>query len=123
MYLTVKQQLKHLSKNDYRVLNSNMAQQSMKVVDGQKYGKKTTSRQRQLARKRKLRVNDYISKACRIVIDYCLVNGALNILRKSNVVSLTGLYARGELATPLRIRMPVFAGGNLKSYFLRTTCF
>ena len=99
-----------------------MAQQSMKIVDGQKYGKKPTSRQRQLTRKRKLRVNDYISKACRIVIDYCLVNRALNILRKNNVVSLTGLYARGELATPLRIRMPVFAGGNLKSNFLRTTC-
>ena len=33
------------------------------------------------------------------------VNGALNILRKSNVVSLTGLYSRGGLATPLRIRV------------------
>lgn len=32
------------------------------------------------------------------------INGALNILRKSNVVSLTGLYARGELNTPARIR-------------------
>ena len=32
------------------------------------------------------------------------VNGALNILRKSNVVSLRGLYTRGELAAPLRIR-------------------
>lgn len=28
MYLTIKQQLKHLSKDDYRILNSNMAQQS-----------------------------------------------------------------------------------------------
>ena len=33
------------------------------------------------------------------------VNGALNILRKSNVVSLTGLYSRGELDTPARIRV------------------
>ena len=33
------------------------------------------------------------------------VNGALNILRKSNVVSLTGLYSRDGLATPLRIRL------------------
>ena len=33
------------------------------------------------------------------------VNGALNILRKSNVVSLTGLYSRGELNTPVRIRI------------------
>lgn len=33
------------------------------------------------------------------------VNGALNILRKSNIVSLEGLYARGELNTPVRIRV------------------
>lgn len=33
------------------------------------------------------------------------VNGALNILRKSNVVSLTTLYSRGELGTPIRIRI------------------
>ena len=197
------------------------------IKDKQKYGKKPTFRQKHLARKRKLRVNDYISKACKRVINYCLlhnigvlvcgynvtfqrgthmgkinsqnfvnipygeirqklaylcelygieyheqeesytskasfwdkdnlpvynadnpqkyefsgkrihrglyrtstgfefnadVNGALNILRKSNVVSLLGLYSRGGLATPLRIRMPVHAGGNLKSNFLRTSC-
>ena len=34
------------------------------------------------------------------------VNGALNILRKSRVVSLMGLYSRGDLCTPLRIRVP-----------------
>ncbi|MDR0269323.1 transposase [Paenibacillus sp.] len=33
------------------------------------------------------------------------VNGALNILRKSNVVSLAALYGRGEVATPIRIRI------------------
>ena len=33
------------------------------------------------------------------------VNGALNILRKSNVVSLNALYSRGELSTPMRIRV------------------
>ena len=33
------------------------------------------------------------------------VNGALNILRKSNVVSLDTLYSRGELSTPIRIRI------------------
>ncbi|EJW13797.1 transposase [Paenibacillus alvei] len=33
------------------------------------------------------------------------VNGALNILRKSNVVSLSGLYDRGEVDTPIRIRI------------------
>ena len=33
------------------------------------------------------------------------VNGAANILRKSNVVSLLGLYGRGVLSTPMRIRV------------------
>lgn len=33
------------------------------------------------------------------------VNGALNILRKSNVVDLTILYGRGEVDTPVRIRI------------------
>ena len=33
------------------------------------------------------------------------VNGALNIMRKSNVVSLNTLYARGEVDTPIRIRI------------------
>ena len=33
------------------------------------------------------------------------VNGAANILRKSSVVSLDGLYGRGELDTPIRIRI------------------
>lgn len=34
------------------------------------------------------------------------VNGALNILRKSNVVSLETLYSRGDVDTPIRIRIP-----------------
>lgn len=33
------------------------------------------------------------------------VNGALNIMRKSNVVDLTVLYARGDVDTPVRIRV------------------
>lgn len=33
------------------------------------------------------------------------VNGALNIMRKSNVVDLTVLYGRGEVNTPVRIRV------------------
>ena len=33
------------------------------------------------------------------------VNGALNILRKSSVVALDGLYSRGEVNTPIRIRV------------------
>lgn len=33
------------------------------------------------------------------------INGALNILKKSNVVSLEVLYTRGEVDTPIRIRI------------------
>ena len=33
------------------------------------------------------------------------VNGALNILRKSNVVDLEVLYSRGVVDTPARIRI------------------
>lgn len=33
------------------------------------------------------------------------VNGALNILRKSSVVDLVVLYSRGDVATPMRIRI------------------
>ena len=33
------------------------------------------------------------------------INGALNILKKSNVVSLTALYSRGQVDSPLRIRI------------------
>ena len=180
------------------------------VKDKQKYGHKHTAQQLQIARKRNLRINDYISKGCRRVINYCLerrigklvcgynvtfqrapnmgkvnnqnfvnipfgkirekfrylcklygleyveqeesytskasfldgddlptynadnpqsyefsgkrvyrglyraangclinadLNGALNILRKSKAVSLTGLCCRGELDTPIRIRV------------------
>ena len=32
------------------------------------------------------------------------VNGALNILRKSNVVDLEVLYSRGEVDTPVSIK-------------------
>ena len=33
------------------------------------------------------------------------INGTLNILRKSNVVSLETLYGKGEVDTPVRIRV------------------
>ena len=33
------------------------------------------------------------------------VNGALNILKKSNVADLSVLYARGQVDSPLRIRI------------------
>lgn len=180
------------------------------IKDKQHFGKKTTNRQKAISRKRNNRVNDYMSKTARRVIDYCIsndigtlivgynetfqknssigrknnqnfvnipygklrekleylcilngivfvkqeesytskasfwdkdeipvynadnpkeyqfsgnrihrglyktadgkiinadLNGALNIMRKSNVVSLEALYARGEVDTPVRIRI------------------
>ena len=180
------------------------------IKDKQHFGKKTTNRQKAIARDRNNKVNDYMNKAARKVIDYCIsnnigtlvvgynetfqrssnigsrnnqsfvnipygqlrskfeylcelngirfvkqeesytskasfwdkdaipvynidnpkeyrfsgqrihrgmyrtadgstfnadVNGALNIMRKSNVVDLGILYARGEVDTPIRIRI------------------
>ena len=180
------------------------------IKDKQRYGRKPTNQQQRISQKRNRRVNDYISKACRVVVNYCLsnrigqlvcgysatfqhsanlgkvtnqnfvsipfgkirakfqylcqlygieyveqeesytskasfldgdelpvynadnpqeyefsgrrikrglyrtadgrlinadLNGALNILRKSKVVSLEGLDCRGELGTPMRIRV------------------
>ncbi|MDR2833689.1 MAG: transposase [Streptococcaceae bacterium] len=180
------------------------------IKDKQKFGKRPTNQQRAIARDRNNKVNDYMAKAARLIINYCLeheigtlvagynvtfqrstkmgkkenqkfvnipfgklrdkleylcelygikfveqeesytskasffdkdiiptynadnpqdydfsgrrtkrglyktkegkflnadVNGALNILKKSNVVALTSLYGRGELDTPIRIRV------------------
>lgn len=48
------------------------------------------------------------------------VNGALNILRKSNVVSCEALYSSGGVITPLRIRLARNnSGGNLNSKLLK----
>lgn len=44
------------------------------VKDKQCYSKKMTRRQQQLSQKHYNRVNDYISKTARYVIDYCLAN-------------------------------------------------
>ena len=40
-----------------------------------------------------------------INVDDADINGALNILKKSSVVSLTTLYSRGQVDSPLRIRI------------------
>ena len=48
------------------------------------------------------------------------VNGALNIMRKSNVVSCKALYSSGDVITPLRIRLARSNfGGNLNSKLLK----
>lgn len=44
------------------------------IKDKQKLGKKTTNRQKTIARDRNNKVNDYMNKAVRKVIDYCINN-------------------------------------------------
>ena len=49
------------------------------IKDKQHYGKKSTNRQKAIARDRNNKVNDYMNKAARKVINYCIANdiGAL----------------------------------------------
>lgn len=44
------------------------------IKDKQHYGKKSTNRQKAIARDRNNKVNDYMNKAARKVIDYCIAN-------------------------------------------------
>ena len=44
------------------------------IKDKQHFGKKTTNRQKAIARDRNNKVNDYMNKAVRKVIDYCIAN-------------------------------------------------
>ena len=44
------------------------------IKDKQHFGKKTTNRQKAIARDRNNKVNDYMNKAARKVIDYCIKN-------------------------------------------------
>ena len=44
------------------------------IKDKQRFGKKTTNRQKAIARDRNNKVNDYMNKAARIVVDYCIAN-------------------------------------------------
>jgi transposase, IS605 orfB family len=44
------------------------------IKDKQGFGKRTTNRQKAIARDRNNKVNDYMSKAARITINYCIAN-------------------------------------------------
>ena len=44
------------------------------IKDKQHFGKKTTNRQKTIARDRNNKVNDYMNKTARKVIDYCITN-------------------------------------------------
>lgn len=44
------------------------------IKDKQHYGKKSTNRQKAIARDRNNKVNDYMNKAARMIINYCIAN-------------------------------------------------
>ena len=44
------------------------------IKDKQQFGKRTTNRQKVIARDRNNKVNDYMNKAARKIIDYCIAN-------------------------------------------------
>jgi len=61
------------------------------IKDKQHFGKKPTNRQKAIARDRNNKVNDYMSKAARMIINYCITNdiGAL-------VVGYNETFQRGS---------------------------
>ena len=60
------------------------------VKDKQHYGKKSTSRQKAIARNRNNKVNDYMNKAARKVINYCIANDMVTL-----VVGYNETFQRG----------------------------
>lgn len=55
------------------------------IKDKQHFGKQTTNRQKALSRKRSNKVNDYMSKTARQVIDYCISNDIGTLIVGYNV--------------------------------------
>ena len=55
------------------------------IKDKQHFGKKTTNRQKAIARDRNNKVNDYMNKAARIIIDYCITNDIGTLIVGYNV--------------------------------------
>ena len=55
------------------------------IKDKQHFGKKTTNRQKAITRDRNNKVNDYMSKAARIIINYCIANDIGTLIAGYNV--------------------------------------
>ena len=55
------------------------------IKDKQHFGKKTTNRQKAIARDRNNKVNDYMNKVARKVIDYCITNDIGSLVAGYNV--------------------------------------
>lgn len=55
------------------------------IKDKQHFGKKTTNRQKAIVRDRNNKVNDYMNKTARIIIDYCISNDIGTLIAGYNV--------------------------------------
>ena len=55
------------------------------IKDKQRFGKKPTNRQKAIARDCKNKVNDYMNKAARMIIDYCINNDIGTLIAGYNV--------------------------------------
>lgn len=55
------------------------------IKDKQHFGKKTTNRQKTIVRDRNNKVNDYMNKTARIIIDYCISNDIGTLIAGYNV--------------------------------------
>ena len=62
------------------------------IKDKQHFGKKTTNRQKAIARDRNNKVNDYMSKAARKVVDYCIANDIGTLVVGYNVTFQRGSH-------------------------------
>lgn len=55
------------------------------IKDKQHFGKKPTNRQKTIARDRNNKVNDYMNKAARVIINYCIANDIGTLIAGYNV--------------------------------------
>ena len=62
------------------------------IKDKQHFGKKTTNRQKAIARDRNNKVNDYMSKAARKIVDYCIANDIGTLVAGYNVTFQRNSY-------------------------------
>ena len=62
------------------------------IKDKQHFGKKTTNRQKAVARDRNNKVNDYMNKTARIIIDYCINNDIGTLVAGYNVTFQRNSY-------------------------------
>ncbi len=66
------------------------------IKDKQHFGKKTTNRQKAIARDRNNKVNDYMNKAARMIIDFCVANDIGTLVAGYNVTFQRSSHIGGQ---------------------------